>query len=156
MSQTFNPWVVLIDIDREFEDPQYTFESIKTRKLKEDVRYRFQAHLGKWGRNVHPSVNDYLINKKLFFQAGGYDEEIVGERWGDRHFFKQLLSSGGKELFLQDLNLRLMREPTIRMKNNKLILGSENKQTHVELIEKRIISPQQNKPILCFDWHEAT
>lgn len=158
MEQASNDWVVLIDIDREFQDPQYTFQSIKSKtNLFTKARYLFIVHVNKWGHNVHSSVNDYLINRHHFFSAGGYDEEIAGERWGDREFFKQLLSAGGTESILHDINLIHTRISTV-LSDQKFIRSPNDTKghSHNELIQSRINKPQQSKPILQFNWHEVS
>lgn len=118
MTQTKTDWVVLLDSDREFLDPDYALYEIKTLELQKDVRYRFSASIKrkKDYLNWHPSVNDFLIHKDHFFSVGGYDEEIIGIRDGDRQFFKQLLTAGGKEKHLLDVEIALIRSPTSKTK----------------------------------------
>ena len=68
MKQTINDWVVLIDIDREFLEPEFVFNRLNTRPLNECTLYRFVAHSSL--KESHKSVNDYLINRNHFFSAG--------------------------------------------------------------------------------------
>ena len=79
MKQTTTDWNILLDVDREFIDPLKTFRTIKTKlaTLDPHTLYRFIAHANP--DESHISVNDYLIHKSHFFEAGGYDEEIIGE-----------------------------------------------------------------------------
>ena len=158
MTKASNDWVIMIDIDRQFKDPQYTFESIKYKNnLCKESRYLFIVHVNDWGTKVHSSVNDFLINKHHFFSVGGYDEEIAGQRWGDREFFEQLKSVGGKEKILHDVDLLHFRASTNSL-NNPIIKSSSDiiDQSHVDLILQRIVSPQTTKPILQFSWFEIT
>jgi hypothetical protein len=155
VDQATNDWIVLIDIDRQFKDPEYTFNSLQLKKLYKDVRYLFVVHAPVWEKGMHYSVNDYLIHKDLFARAGGYDEEIVGQRWGDREFFKQLLSAGGKEIVLSDIDLVHMRPSTLKL-NDKKLISSCNEVTHRELINERIKIPDPNKPTLQFRWYQVT
>jgi glycosyltransferase involved in cell wall biosynthesis len=157
MQQSSNDWVVLIDIDREFKDPQYTFESLKSQNLYTNIRYLFMVHTGNWGSNVHPAVNDYLINKELFFSAGGYDEEIAGQRWGDREFFKQLLTAGGKESLLYNIDLIHTRKSSVLLNDNlaRSILDKPYA-SHQNLIQQRIQQPDPNKPIVQFEWYQLS
>lgn len=154
MSQASNNWVVMIDIDRCFKDPSYAFDSIRKRQLLTKARYLFIVHVPQWGHGIHPSVNDYLIHKDHFFSAGGYDEEIVGQRWGDRQYFEQLLTAGGTELIMHDIDIMHTRKSTSTLKPNSLLLSSNRPASHVDLIQQRINNPTKNKPTLQFEWDQ--
>lgn len=156
MSQASNNWVVMIDIDRCFRDPEYAFESIKSRELHTKARYLFIVHVLRWGYRIHSSVNDYLIHKDHFFSAGGYDEEIVGQRWGDREYFEQLLSANGKEILMHDIDIRHTRISTSILDSNDSLLSSNLPKSHYELIQQRIDSPDKCKPILQFEWDQLS
>lgn len=154
MKQASNDFVILLDIDREFIFVEDAYRIIKSANLKNNIRYRFMAHSNM--NETHGSVNDYLIHKKHFFSAGGYDEELIGERWGDREFFKQLLHFG-KEKYLYGVDILLTRRPSTSVKGlatspNDKKISKENQ----ELIDRRIKKPQPNKPILTFEWEEIT
>ena len=152
MKQATNDWVILMDVDREFIYIEDAFSTIYHTKLRKDIRYRFMAHSNI--KETHGSVNDYMIHKEHFFKAGGYDEEIIGQRWGDREFFKQLLHFG-YEKYLYGVDIMLTRKPSssvgglARSKHDKKIHNN-----HVNLIKKRIKKPEPNKPILTFEWEE--
>lgn len=153
MSKTSNDWVILMDIDREFRDPEYVFNLIKNKKLHPCTRYRFMAHAN--AQDSHHSVNDYLINKNHFFSAGGYDEENRGERWGDREFFQQLLHYG-VEKTLYDVDMDLTRAPSSSIGGmSRSVLDKRTSKKSLEIIERRIKVPEPNKPILTFDWVEV-
>ena len=161
VDQSSNDWIVLIDVDREFRDHKYAFNELKTRKLFPNVRYLFMLHYKAWGTRVHSGVNDYLINKELFYSAGGYDEELVGIRTGDRQFFRQLLAAGGKELILHDIDLAHIRMATMLISDNKQILSSAKHAVGgyrgklMSLISDRMIAPDPNKPTLQFEWYRV-
>lgn len=159
MKQSTNDWVILIDIDRRFIDPAVAYNIIKTSILKENTLYRFTAFANPSGVDAHQSVNDYLVNKNHFFKAGGYDEEIIGVRTGDRIFFEQL-SHFGNEKNLHGVNIQLMRRASAKQKavNKDTVWCSPNdkplKSSHMKLLLKRAKTPDPNKPILTFDWEE--
>lgn len=153
MSQTSNEWVVMIDVDREFRDPEYVYSAIRARNLNWQIRYRFMAHAS--STDSHHSVNDYLINKRHFFSAGGYDEENRGERWGDREFFKQLLHFG-EERTLYDIDMDLTRESSAKIGGlSRSKLDKKISSESETIIKRRILKPEPNKPILTFDWLEV-
>lgn len=160
VNQSSNDWIVLIDIDREFMSADYAFTQIKTRNLRPDVRYLFMLHYMKWGERVHSGVNDFLINKQLFNLAGGYDEEAVGVRTGDRQFFRQLIAAGGKEQILHDIDLAHTRTATLHIKNNRNIISSAkatggSRGELESLLADRMINPNPNKPTLQFEWYRV-
>ncbi len=173
MSKASNDWVVLLDLDREFINPSLAFSEIKSVKLNTKTRYCFLAgHYNKsvspdetkvlLPNTVHQSVNDYLIHKSHFFSAGGYDEELIGLRNGDRQFFEQLLYFGNEKI-LHSVEISLIREatislikkvnadPSIRSKRDKLVYSYNLK----KLIEHRIKKPDPRKKILTFEWEEV-
>lgn len=151
MKQTTNDWVVLIDIDREFLEPEFVFNRLNTRPLNESTLYRFVAHSSL--KESHKSVNDYLINRHHFFSAGGYDEEIIGQRWGDREYFKQLLHYGNERILL-DIDLLLTRQSSVKIKGRAVSPFDIKGRKGEEDVKRRIKTPEPNKPILTFDWME--
>lgn len=153
MSVTSNSWNILIDIDREFTEPDVAYFLIKRYNLNKNCLYRFNAH-GKNFSHIHNSVNDYLINRDHFFSAGGYDEEIIGQRWGDREYFKQLEKYGTEEL-IEGVFLELTRISSVKLKNNASSLFDKKiDKASKNLIKKRIANPKSYKPILTFKWEE--
>lgn len=153
--QSSNDWIVLLDVDRALLRPKTAFHKFKNMHLNNSYRYLFMAHLEKKGQNVHASVNDYLINKGLFLSVGGYDEEIVGQRWGDREFFMQLRAAGGKEKLLYDIDMILIRSGTSSLLSNDNIISSNHEHTHLKLISDRMITPDPHKPTLQFEWYQV-
>jgi len=154
MKQSTNDWVILMDIDREFIFLDDAYATLYHTKLRKDIRYRFMAHGSM--KETHGSVNDYLIHKEHFFKAGGYDEEIIGQRWGDREFFKQLLHFG-YEKYLYGVDMLLTRHSSSTvggLAKSKLDIKTNPK--HQRLINQRIKKPDPNKPILTFEWEEIT
>ncbi len=143
-----------MDIDREFLYPDASYEIIKSTRLRENTLYRFVAHSGI--KDSHESVNDFLIHRNHFFSAGGYDEELMGMRTGDREYFKQLLHFG-KEKLLHGVDMMLTRKPSTSV--GKLATSKLDKKIDpkvMDLIFSRIAKPEPNKPILTFDWEEIT
>ena len=159
MKQSTNDWVVLIDIDREFTEPAIAYTFIRSAPLNNKTLYKFTAFTSSSGVDAHRSVNDFLIHRDYFFSAGGYDEEIIGIRTGDRQYFEQL-KHFGKEKTLHGINLRLLRRPSTRQRelNSKAEWASPNdkpmKNTYTRLLHKRMQNPEPNKPILTFEWEE--
>lgn len=153
MTKARHDWVVLIDLDRKFIWPKDAFNQIRSVNLQNNTLYRFSCHNG-WD-DTHVSVNDYLIHKKHFFSAGGYDEEIIGQRWGDREYFEQL-SHFGKERVLPGVDLMFTRIASSYLNIASVHDVGEVSKDLQKLIRRRIRKPEPNKPILTFDWEEIT
>lgn len=154
MKKTTYDWVILMDLDREFIWPEVAYDQIKRIKLNNNIRYRFVAHKDAMRPEIeaHGSVNDYMIHRQHFFSAGGYDEEIIGQRWGDREFFKQLLNFGNEEI-LYGVDIVLTRPPSLCIGTTSPY-DIRTEPDHVDLIYKRIEQPDPYKPILTFEWEE--
>lgn len=156
MKQSSNNWNILMDVDRKFDNPTVAFNIIKTSKLYQTNLYRFVAHSDVVGQGTHESVNDFLIHKEHFFSAGGYDEEIMGVRTGDREYFQQLLHFG-KEKLLYGVDMVLLRRPSSNIGGNATsTLDKRLNEQQKELIQQRIKKPEPKKPILTFEWEEIT
>lgn len=160
MKESSNDWVILLDIDRKFLDPKFNINAIRNTKLNINFLYRFIAMTCYDEKiivdSIHESVNDFLINKNYFFKAGGYDEELIGYRTGDRQYFNQLKYLG-KNHIMYDVEILLLRPPTLSIKNN--FIRSSNDKGIVpkdirKIIYRRMKTPEPNKPILTFDWEK--
>lgn len=154
MKQATYDWVILMDVDREFLYPEVSYEIIKKARLNQSTRYCFVAHSGI--KDSHQSVNDYLIHRNHFFSAGGYDEELMGMRTGDREYFQQLLHFG-KEKILHGVDMMLTRKSSVTV--GKLATSKFDKKIDpkvMDLIYRRMKTPEPNKPILTFEWEEIS
>ena len=161
MKEASNDWVVLIDVDRQFGEGGNHLAKIRNKQLDESTLYKFVVHVNRLGINVHQSINDYIVNKKMFFSAGGYDEELRGVREGDRDFMFQMLHYGPQKT-LSDINLMHIRPPSgtlkeelDKAKHNGVPFGLPYTQQLKDLVESRKIKPDPNKPILTFDWERV-
>jgi hypothetical protein len=161
MKEALHDWVVLIDVDRQFGNGGRDLSKISTKQLDETALYKFVVHVNRLGLNVHQSINDYLVNKKMFFSAGGYDEELRGVREGDRDFMFQMLHYGPQKT-LDDINLMHIRPPSgtlkeelDKAKQNGVPFGLPYTQQLKDLVELRKIKPDPNKPTLTFDWERV-
>jgi glycosyltransferase involved in cell wall biosynthesis len=88
MLATRTHWNVMIDVDRHYGAGFFHF--MGTRKLDPSHFYTFtfpQSRSKAWRGLM---ANTYCIDRELFWQTGGYDEELRGYHLGDEYFHKQL------------------------------------------------------------------
>lgn len=158
MTKASNEFVILLDSDREFVNPQQ-IEDLKRKRLSLSTLYHFTVIANSLVKHNHVSVNDYLISKNFFFSAGGYDEEWIGLRNGDRQYFQQLMHFGKKE-HLADIFIQFTRVSTLRISDNAEIKSPNDTNKidpkKIETVYRRIKYPEPNKKILTFDWEEIT
>lgn len=141
-------WLLLLDIDRMI--PKESLIKLKSylSELDKNARYSFKTHV-KPNQRLHDSVNDYLITKDTFFTVGGYDEELVGIRDGDRLFFKQLEHTS-KHITLFDIDLHFLRGPT--MAKGTRVVVSKKQLKDVKTAEARAFNIDPNKKIINFQY----
>lgn len=164
MNQAKNDWVLLIDLDRYISRPKNFVSSLPI-NIDKNSMYKFTVSLGQSSRyhkmSEHESMNDFLIHKQLFFKVGGYDEEYVGYRRGDREFISQIEKVGSIN-WLKHIRVVYTRLPTVHLRDNKLTLSPKDKllvdskcTKIMRLVKQRIDNPSPDKPILQFDWHQV-
>jgi glycosyltransferase involved in cell wall biosynthesis len=153
MKETSNDWTVLLDVDRLFIDSKFATDVIKTKKLREDTLYLFEMFSDYTKKETcHQSVNDFLVHKNHFWKAGGYDEELIGIRNGDRQYRRQLLNFGHEKL-IHGIQVEFTRKPSMLLNfvspNDKLSFDRKLS----NLIYNRIVTPEPNKKTLTFEWY---
>jgi glycosyltransferase involved in cell wall biosynthesis len=155
MKETSNDWNVLFDVDRAFIDPKAAIQTIKNRKLKEQTVYLFEMFSNyNFPKTIHPSVNDFLIHRNHFWSAGGYDEELIGMRTGDRQYREQLLNFGQEKL-LYGIQAKFTRKPSLSLNINSINDKEIDNRILRTLIKNRIANPEPNKKTLTFKWHRV-
>jgi glycosyltransferase involved in cell wall biosynthesis len=154
MKETDTDWTVLFDVDRVFIDPEFAVKTIKSKKLHESTLYLVEMFSNyKKPKTIHPSVNDFLVHKNHFWKAGGYDEELIGYRSGDRQYREQLLNFG-KEKVLYGIQAKFTRGPSSILKVNSPNDKKFDSKVF-EVVNKRIRKPETNKPTLTFQWYRV-
>lgn len=110
------PWLVNVDIDhimpakaveallRTFE-PQpgtwYRFPRYRQGKADETRRKDKLPPDATFGR-IHPHIDSYLIERELYWRAGGYDEDYSGCLGGGSEFLRRLERTAGGPALLPD------------------------------------------------------
>ncbi len=158
MKESENEFVILIDSDIKIHDPLYAIDVIKNLELKKNRLYRFIDHSIQIGYMSDESLNQFLISKTHFFSVGGYDEEIIGWRSGDRQFRRQLLNFGQEEV-LYDINLIITRLGSVLLNDSRLLSPNDIRyreliRSGIKKMEDRIKNPEPDKKILTFEWEK--
>lgn len=152
--QETESWTVLFDVDRLIVDPEFAVNTIKAKKLREDTLYLFEMFSDYNNPDtVHASVNEFLVHKNHFWKAGGYDEELIGMRTGDREY-RQQLKHFGREQLLHGIHAKFTRKSSVSLN----ITSPNDKKTDVnayKIVKNRIIKPEPNKPSITFEWHRV-
>lgn len=147
-------WTVLFDIDRLIVDPKFAVNTITTKKLREDTLYLFEMFSDYSNPStVHSSVNEFLVHKNHFWKAGGYDEELIGMRTGDREY-RQQLKHFGREQLLHGIHAKFTRKSSMTLN----ITSPNDKKTDgraYNIVKNRIIKPEPNKQTLTFEWYRV-
>lgn len=153
MRQTTTDWNILMDVDRLFIDPEYAVHFIKNKKLNKNTLYLFEM-IVKHADSIHKSVNDFMIHKDHFWSVGGYDEELIGIRNGDRHFRLQL-ENFGDERVMTGVQARFTRSSSTSLgKVSPNDIHGMTKQLY-QILSNRVICPEPNKPTLTFKWEKV-
>lgn len=149
-------WLLFLDIDRYMPKESLLRLREHLPHLDKNTRYSFKAHFLEWNRRVHDSVNDYLISTNTFFSVGGYDEEFVGIRDGDRIFFSQLEHTSDFTV-LFDVDMKLERTSSLSYNQEEILKSKKFKATSEKkrLINKakaRKYKIEPDKPIIQFEF----
>lgn len=88
MKQTTTDWNLMSDIDRRY--PAKTLRSIFKNEKNLQKNDYFSFWEMKQSSPDRYSVNEYLVHREKFWEAGGYDEEFVNIHFGDRYFLDAL------------------------------------------------------------------
>ncbi len=149
MKETPSKWNVLMDVDRVFLDPEFAFQTMRKKILNPKTLYLFEMNAVQ-KNTLHPSVNDFLVHKDHFWSVGGYDEENVGMRFGDREFRMQL-ENYGNESILYGVEAKFVRSASKSLN----ICSANDKSIDNRIRDKlflRIDCPEPDKPTLLFEW----
>lgn len=106
--QARTDWLLMTDIDHMV--PEATFRRIQERKLDELAAYRFSRVDAPALTPYKPHPNSWLMTKKLFDHAGGYDERFSGFYGSDGEFRDRVTAAARKVEILPEVLIRVPRE----------------------------------------------
>ena len=155
MKESSNDWVILIDIDRRFVRPAEAYDIFRNRRLSNNTLYKFSAYTEGKPHTIHQSMNEFIVHRDHFMKAGGYDEEYIGVRTGDRQYFAQLEHYGPIDTIV-DVEIELLRRSSLVVKDNFLSPNDKRESLDaINIVLRRIAKPEPNKKILTFEWERV-
>lgn len=92
MKHTATEWNILVDIDYRLVGVEKIISMIENAELEKDIPHFLpvaHTYAGETSTS-RASINDFLLTKKLYWRAKGYDPEYYGFHHGDRQFIKRL------------------------------------------------------------------
>jgi hypothetical protein len=101
-------WQLLTDMDHLV--PEATWQALFKRKLDPDTIYRFARVSAPDMAPYKPHPNSWLLTRRLFERAGGYDESFAGLYGTDAIFRDQLVTTGAEIVMLKDALVRYPRD----------------------------------------------
>jgi len=148
-------WVIAMDMDLILENKELN----KIRKLDFSDKYKIYFPNRKRITGKHeverkepPHCNSYIINKEIFWEVGGYDEDFAGG-WGseDSFFMDRLAINGIKKVILDDVFFSSRhsskgRTPTVKDR----VGANRNKQ----LIYKKLVTNRHSGDPIRFRWEK--
>ncbi len=170
MKQTRTEWNMLSDIDRRY--PVDTFKDIMVRepigKLKTGAFYPFQT----LKREKEISLNEYVVSKTDFWNAGGYDEEFVNIHWGDRVFIDCLTKiarrsivpewkvkyvRGARKVTYTDVATTQYPDDKTLIHPNGIWTNQETRLALKSFVSKRNSTQEgrQSKKVINFEWKQV-
>lgn len=107
-----NDWVFMTDMDHmlDVKNASKLFELLQSGKLKENTFYRFKRVSAPAMLPYKEHANTYIMHKRLYLKAGGYDEEYIGHyRPSHDGMFRRVLIRLGGEV--GQVNVTVIRYP---------------------------------------------
>lgn len=98
MSELNTPWAILLDMDHFIEEAQFV-KALSRPKLLGEFYMPQRRKIN--GEKFPPHANQYLLSKKDFWEAGGYDEDFAGFYGSDSNF-KKCLRAVAKQVEVED------------------------------------------------------
>ena len=160
MKQTTTEWNLLADIDYRLVGVDSLLSMIENGELENDTPHFFPVVHSYKGDTTpsRASINDFLVTKKTFWRAKGYDPEYYGFHYGDRQFIERMLSfHRTTNSLLFDMYLEALRSPFANTKIDENLTNprqeyfSSNRDTlFVSPLTTSVLKSQEIK---CFERH---
>ena len=103
--QATSPWLLFFDVDNVTDELNIARMVAAQPRLNRDTLYVFKRihH----GQEVDPHINTYLITRRGYFKAGGYDEDFAGHYGYEDVVFRNMWRKYvGSEVLLADIASR--------------------------------------------------
>lgn len=123
--QASSPWLLFFDCDNIMPVDGLSMLLGAMPYLNEQTLYAFKRSYN--GAIVDPHINTFLISRKGYFRAGGYDEDFAGHYGYEDVLFRNMWRRYcGQEVLLTDITFQQMEWRTTNLnrdttRNNELI-----------------------------------
>ena len=142
-----SPWMLYFDADNVIPPEQLSHLVAALGTLDERTLYVFRRIHD--GEEVDPHINSFLISRKGFFRAGGYDEDFAGHYGFEDVLFRNMWRTHtGREVLLTDIQFQQMSWRTSDLDRDT----SRNEQLIANKAAANFPKPQA---FLRFNWHEV-
>jgi hypothetical protein len=145
--QACSPWLLYFDVDNVAPGDQLEKLVLGLQGLDPTRLCVFRRVHD--GREVEPHINSFLISRKGFFRAGGYDEDFAGHYGYEDVLFRNLWRKHvGGETLIQDVVFQQMGWRT-----NDLNRDTTRNQALIQY--KAALGMPRPQNLLRFAWHEV-
>lgn len=142
-------WVLMTDIDHMV--PEATFRRIQERKLGEGKTYRFSRVDAPDLTPYKPHPNSWLLTRRRFEKAGGYDERFSGFYGSDGEFRDRITAASSEIVILPEVLIRVPREVIADASTTTYLRKQPEDHTGVQKVRKLIAAdPKPHR--LTFPW----
>lgn len=153
-SQAETDWLLLTDIDHLV--PEKTWTKILTSSLNPGAAYKFARVTELEGRRdtepYKPHPNTWLISRKLYDKAGGYDERLAGW-YGTDGDFRNSVAAVAPTIQFKEPIIRVPREVTPDASTTTLVRRSPENTAGLDAAKRAREQIQNRRPLRnSFPW----
>jgi glycosyltransferase involved in cell wall biosynthesis len=163
MKQTTTEWNLLVDIDYRLVGVENIIAMIENGELEKESPHFLPVAHSYAGDNTpgRASINDFLLTKKLYWRAKGYDPEYYGFHHGDRQFIERMMTAypNSTHSLLYDVYLEALRSPYVKTLVDSSITDPRQERyssDHTTLYVSPLTTHTlNNEKIKCFERHAS-
>ena len=159
-----SPWILHVDIDHVL--PAECVQPLLNATISTDSWYKFERYrVGKaddtrlkdeipndleYGK-IKPHMDSYLISKRMYWEAGGYDEDYSGSLGGGTPFVRYLATIGLSAIMLGGMHLHVYTRSVAKDASDWALDRSHDRYTEINKQKRKNGHPKGVNP-LRFKW----